>query len=244
MNTLVRDDVGAAIMGSMRRLIPDPVVTLDVADAYAAPLGSRTDRPWVSLCMIAGLDGAVAVDGRSGGLSGVTDRAVLRQLRAIADVIIVGASTARVEGYGPPSKAGQRIGVVTLSGNVDAGSELFTSGRGFVVTSEDADLALPGEVDVVRAGRGRVDVAAAIEMLPRLIAGCQTVQAEGGPTLNAALFAADVIDEIDQTTAPLTVGGPATPGAGAGVEHRHAFDLAQLAVDDESYVFARWLRRH
>ena len=40
------------------------------------------------------------MDGRSGGLGGPGDKAVFRALRAVPDVVLVGASTARVEGYG------------------------------------------------------------------------------------------------------------------------------------------------
>jgi riboflavin biosynthesis pyrimidine reductase len=232
----------------MRRLLPEPAGSIDVTEAYAAALGRHPDRPWVNVCMIAALDGSVAVDGRSGGLSGATDRAVLRRLRAVADVIIVGASTARVEGYGPPSKPGQRVGVVTSSGNVDATSELFTSGRGFLVTSDDAAFEVPDGVDVVRAGTGRIDLPAAIARLATLVEGCRVIQSEGGPTLNSALLAADLVDELDLSTAPCTVGTAGTTAAGsAGTgpagEHLHRFELAQLAVDDESYLFARWVRR-
>ena len=66
--------------------------------------------------MVASIDGSTVVGGNSAGLSSPTDTAVLAQLRAIADVIVVGAGTVRDEGYGPPRKQGQRIGVVTRIG--------------------------------------------------------------------------------------------------------------------------------
>ena len=83
--------------------------------------------------MIASLDGAVVVDGTSGGLGNANDRQVLLTMRDLADVIVVGAATARGEGYGPPRKRGQRIGVITNSGSVDLSTSLFTSGAGFVI---------------------------------------------------------------------------------------------------------------
>src|SRR5262249_42938391 len=60
----------------------------------------------------ASLDGAATVRGRTGGLSGEADRQVFAMLRALADVIVVGAGTARVEGYGPvrPGRRGARRG--------------------------------------------------------------------------------------------------------------------------------------
>ena len=64
--------------------------------------------------MIESADGAAAVDGLSGGLSGPGDRAVFGVLRALADVILVGAGTAREEKYRParvrPEWAGLRAG--------------------------------------------------------------------------------------------------------------------------------------
>src|SRR5205823_5239478 len=60
--------------------------------------------------MVASLDGAATVRGRTGGLSGGADRQVFAMLRALADVIVVGAGTARIEGYGPvrPGREGVR----------------------------------------------------------------------------------------------------------------------------------------
>ena len=69
------------------------------------------------------------------------------------------------------------------------------------------------------------------------------VQAEGGPTLNGSLFAADVVDEINVTTSPLTVGGSGPRLSVGGADHAHRFELAQLLTDDESFVYSRWLRQ-
>ena len=226
----------------MRRLLPEPADDIAVADAYASALGRRPDRPWVGLCMVASIDGSTVVGGNSAGLSSPTDTAVLGQLRAIADVIVVGAGTVRDEGYGPPRKPGQRIGVVTRSGDVDLSNALFTSGAGFLITTEDATFDTAG-IDVVRAGTGTVDLAAAIGRLRHLIPDCGVVQAEGGAILNGALLDADVIDEINLTTSPAAVGGTGPRLAAGAGNHQHRFDLAQLAIDDRSFLFARWLRR-
>lgn len=228
----------------MRRLLPEPVAELAVADAYAGPLGRRDDRPWVGLSMVASIDGSIVVGGTSAGLSSPTDLAVLWRLRELADVLIVGAGTLRDEGYGPPRKDGQRIGVVTGSGRVDLTSELFTSGAGFLVTTENAEFDTGDvEVDVVRAGHDSVDFALAIERISELVPVCSVIQAEGGARLNGALLDADLLDEIDVTTSPGAVGGDGprlTSGAG---EHARRFELAQLALDERSFLYARWLRR-
>ena len=69
------------------------------------------------------------------------------------------------------------------------------------------------------------------------------VQAEGGAILNGALLDADVIDEINLTTSPVAVGGTGPRLAAGAGNLAHRFDLAQLAIDDQSFLYARWLRR-
>jgi riboflavin biosynthesis pyrimidine reductase len=212
----------------------------DVDELYGLPRPRPVDRPWVAVCMIASLDGSTVVEGRSGGLGNVTDGAVFGALRRAADVVIVGAATARAESYGPPKQAGLRIGVVTASGAIDPTGELFTSGSGFLVMPEDGPPA-PGTVDVVRAGHGRVDVSQALQRLDQVVPDARFVQAEGGAHLNGALLASDCVDELNLTLAPALVGGdgPRLTAGSPAVFRR--FDLVHLATDD-NYLYGRWVR--
>jgi riboflavin biosynthesis pyrimidine reductase len=191
--------------------------------------------------MIASLDGAVVVDGRSGPLGNSTDREVLLSLRELADVVLVGAGTARGEGYGPPRKPGLRVGVVTNSGAVDLSSALFSSGAGFLIAPEAVDLDT-SRVDVLRAGDRRVDLTLALARLASMVPGVRMVQAEGGPTLNAGLLRADAVDELNLTISPVMAGGdsPRVVRGAAAVDAR--FTLAHLLADDEGFVFGRWVR--
>ena len=194
--------------------------------------------------MIAALDGSTVVDGRSGALGNETDAAVLRQMREIADVILVGARTARDETYGPPRKAAQRVGVVTASGRVELDRPLFTSGAGFVVTTEetpigDPDASVP---DIVRAGVDGVDLVRAISAVDELCERPETILFEGGPTLNGALLDADVIDEWDITTSSRAVGGDGPRLASGARDTMRPFALTQLGVDDDGFLYARWRR--
>ncbi len=59
-----------------------------------APIGVRAN-------MIFSADGAAGFQGRAGPLSCPADQQLLRALRAYADVVLVGAGTARAEHYGP-----------------------------------------------------------------------------------------------------------------------------------------------
>ncbi|MEL6891510.1 MAG: dihydrofolate reductase family protein [Actinomycetota bacterium] len=232
----------------MRRVLPEPSCDATVESAYSAVLGEPpADRPWVLLCMVSSLDGSTVVDGASGALSSPNDSAVLLGLRRLADVVLVGAGTAAGEGYGPPATPGQRIAVVTRSGHVDVDSELFRSGAGLIVTTETTETtelaaAEAAGVDIVRAGREEVDLDVALRELRRRF-GATVVQAEGGPALNGALAAADLIDELDLTTSPGIVGGRGPRLTRDGADVTSAFELVQLVVDDDQFLFQRWRRR-
>src|SRR5680860_874864 len=68
-------------------------------EMYAYP---PSRAPWIRTNFVSTLDGAAyAADGLSGSLGGPADTRVFELLRSLADVIIVGAGTARAEGYGP-----------------------------------------------------------------------------------------------------------------------------------------------
>ena len=69
------------------------------------------------------------------------------------------------------------------------------------------------------------------------------VHAEGGPQLNGALATADLIDELNLTLSPLLAGGDGPRVTVGGADVSSAFDLAHLVVDEESFVFSRWVRR-
>jgi riboflavin biosynthesis pyrimidine reductase len=218
----------------MRRLHPDPVENVTVAEAYGVARPRPADRPWLGLCMVASIDGSTVIDHRSSALSSDADRQVLSTLRSLADVIVVGAGTVRIEGYGPPRKAGQRIGVVSRSGRVDLSMPLFTSGAGFLIVPRSApDL----PIDTVRAGDDELDLVAALGQLD-----ADFVQAEGGPALNAALAAADVIDELNLTISPQLAGGDGPRLLTGADSIGHRMGLAHV-LEDDGFLFTRYVRQ-
>lgn len=225
----------------IRRVFPDSAATT-IADSYAQPLAQRSSAPWVGLCMVSSIDGSTVVGGKSSELSSTNDKAVLHGLRSIADVILVGAGTVRGEGYGPPQTPGQRVGVVTGSGNVDTTLPLFTGGAGFIITTDHAEVA--DGVDIIRAGGEHVDLPAVISRLGEMHPSPAFVQAEGGASLNGALLDADLIDEINLTTSPLCVGGNGPRVTTGAADHTARYELAQMVIDDQTFVFSRWLRKH
>lgn len=182
--------------------------------------------------MITTPDGAIDENGRSRPLGGPADQQRLITLRSRAALVLVGAGTARAENYGPPSRAGLRIGVVTLSCALDFTSPLFTSGAGFVVTTTTAP-SVP--VDSVRGGSETIDFAAVLRQLPDGI-----IHVEGGPQLNAALFDADLVDAINLTFSPHLVGSRG-PGLSMAPHASHRFELVSQELC-EDFVFARYER--
>ena len=140
----------------MRQLLPTDAPDLADADllaAYAYP--SMSDGGWwLRANMVSTADGAATVGGVARGISGAADRRLFHLLRGLADAVVVGARTVRVEGYGPGRAreeyaaarraAGQApapvIAVVSNSLHLDFGSRLFTEAvtPTIVITSEVA----------------------------------------------------------------------------------------------------------
>ena len=223
----------------LKRIHPEPAADVTIRETYDVERPQPGDRPWIELCMVASLDGSTVVDGRSGGLSNPHDSEVFLTLRDLADVILVGAGTVRAERYGAP-KSGQRVGVVSNSGRIDASSALFTSGAGFLIVPESAP---ESTVDTLRAGATSVDLGLAVAKLSSIVAGVTFVHAEGGPQLNGALATADLIDELNLTLSPHLAGGAGPRLTVGGADLSSAFELAHVVVDEDSYVFSRWVRR-
>ena len=91
---------------TVQQIYPGPTQLDDDAliEVYAYPDGAG--RPYVRANMVTSLDGAAqGPDGRSGTLSSPADKRVFAMLRGLADVILVGAATARVEKYGRRKRA-------------------------------------------------------------------------------------------------------------------------------------------
>jgi riboflavin biosynthesis pyrimidine reductase len=217
----------------MRRLFDQPTDHVTVREAYGVERPRPVDRPWLGLCMVSSIDGSTVIDSNSRSLSSKADQEVLLTLRELADVLIVGAATVRIEGYGPPRKSGQRVGVVSRRGDVDATSRLFTSGAGFLILPDDAP---PTSVESVRAGTGDVDLAGALAQLD-----ADFVQAEGGALLNGALAAADLIDELNLTISPQIAGGDGPRVTGGAAQLSRRMRLAHV-LEDDGFLFTRYVR--
>jgi riboflavin biosynthesis pyrimidine reductase len=223
----------------MHQLLPCAIDRVDPGLLYA-DLPIAFGRPTVRLSMITSIDGASAIAGRSGGLGGSADRHVFSVLRSVADVVLVGAGTIRAEGYGPATVP---LAVVTRTCDLDLNAPLFTATmvRPLVITVARADAGRrkrASEVaEVVVAGDADVDLRRALGQLR--MRGYRSVLAEGGPTLNAQLVAAGLVDELCLTLSPRLVAGVG-PRIVAGVDLPMPTEMIPVSVcEEDGFLFLR-----
>jgi len=225
----------------------------DIASFYLADVRpGNADRPWITLGMIASVDGSGVVDGGSTALGGSPDRAAFRALRTVADAILVGASTVRAEGYRAVSLPGEAVRwrrdramddnprVVIVSNSLDFDlSESLAATRPLVLTSAVAPERRRNEVEefgeVVVAGTDRVDMDMAVSELASR--GIATVALEGGPRLNAQMV--HLIDEVCVTISPALVGGEGSRIV-VGELARRAVTLDRV-IHSDGFLLLRYL---
>ena len=246
---------------ALRRLLPDPR-TLAMDELYA---GLTLDDPepgrgvYVALSMVSSADGAVAVEGLSGGLGGEADLRALSRLRGANDVSLVGAGTVRDEGYvpltGTPERQADRVArglrhaprlaIVTASGRLPPDLEVFSDPDEppIVLSSRQADrealAAIEGRAEVHLVTDGDLTAEVIVSTLVGL--GLPRVLCEGGPRLNQVMLAGGRIDEVFMTLAPTLVGGP-VPRIISG-EDEVATDLVLVSVHEhEGDLLLRYRR--
>jgi hypothetical protein len=98
----------------LRLLLPEASERVNLFELYSRDVQAPTGRPFVRVNMVSTLDGAVAFSGRAGRLGGPGDKLLFSVLRSLADVVLVGAGTVRVERYGPPRIGGAGLGVAAF----------------------------------------------------------------------------------------------------------------------------------
>ncbi|MFJ6656955.1 pyrimidine reductase family protein [Streptomyces sp. NPDC091377] len=260
----------------MRRLFPvtdetaaadeaaDSEWSLDrLAEAYAYPdPGAGDGGGWLRANMVSTLDGAAEHEGRSQPISCATDMRVFGTLRALADVVIVGAETVRQEQYRPARArtefaarrraAGQgpapAVAVVSAALDLDFSLPLFTSPlvptlvlTGAAAPPDRITAAEGAGARVVIAGDGLgVEPARAVRALAEL--GHRRLLTEGGPRLLGQFVAAGVLDELCLTVSPMLTSGQARRIAyGPAVEVPRRFELVSL-LEEAGFLFSRYRR--
>jgi riboflavin biosynthesis pyrimidine reductase len=221
---------------------------MDLRESYRVPEG---ERPHVRMNMVMSLDGAATIGGRSGGLGDDADVATMQALRANADVVLVGAGTVAVEGYGGMRVSDDdaawrgshglspqpRIAVLSGAASLAPQHPVFAQAvtRPIVLTSADADrdrrAGLSEVADVI-------ETADLLDAVHRLADSAgRRILCEGGPTLFGALIEADLVDELCLTLSPHLITGSAPRVAHGPTESVHSMALADVRrVGDELFV--------
>ncbi|MFC7342271.1 dihydrofolate reductase family protein [Saccharopolyspora griseoalba] len=234
----------------MRQIWPEPGPELDHAqleDLYTYP---AADRRWLAVNFVSSADGAVEAGGTARALSNPPDRAVLQLGSDLADVVLVGATTAMVEGFRGVHPSAETLEIRRRRGLADiAATAVVTTGSlpgdapaiaeaatpTFVLTCESAPRARQKAwketgAEVIVAGEQEVDLAVAVgELVDR---GMRRIDCEGGPHLFGALLSAGVVDELRLTVSPLLVSGAASRIAAGTPLDPVDLELASVLAED------------
>jgi riboflavin biosynthesis pyrimidine reductase len=181
-------------------------------------------RPRVVAAMISAADGRATIQGRSVALGHPADRALLRELRAGADAILVGSATLAAERYAnlldPDQRAlrkarGEREHplIATVSRRLDLLPDtpvLHDPGVEVLVFTESARAAprVGGRLEVHRFRPGTLTLLGVLDALAAR--GVRGVACEGGPRLLRRLLAEGGLDDLLLTVAPLLAAGDGT----------------------------------
>ena len=240
-----------------------PTVADDLSDDDLDRLYAWPQTSWVRSNMIESADGAAQSPG--GGtrtLSSDADRRIMGTIRSLADAIVVGAGSARIEGYSAlrprPRYVEQRAAadqsptpalvLVSHSLDFDLSGRLFQDAltRTIVITTDSSPAAkravTESVADVIVCGDDEVDLALMIDVLQKR--GLTRIVAEGGPTLLGSLLEANLINDMAITIAPVLVGdyvdhSPTRIIAGAKFPAPVALQLAHL-LEQDGALFARY----
>ncbi|GBG38165.1 pyrimidine reductase family protein [Mycobacterium montefiorense] len=227
---------------------------------YAYP---DTDQSWVRANFITSIDGGATAEGKTGPMAGPGDRLIFFLLRELADVIVVGAGTVRVENYsGAHAGIAERqrrqargqsevpqLAIVTKSGALDRDMGVFTRTEvpPLVLTcsaAADETRRLLGDlaevIDCSGRDPGEVDETALLAILRAR--GLRRVLTEGGPMLLGAFIQRDLLDELCLTIAPYLVGGLARRIATGPGQVMTKMGCTHILSDDAGYLYTRYVR--
>jgi 5-amino-6-(5-phosphoribosylamino)uracil reductase len=171
-------------------------------------------RPHVALNFVMTADGRVSYRGRA-EIGTRTDRALMVHLRSLADAVMIGAGTLRVDPFAPSIAGRDRQPlaiVVSRTCELPLGNRFFGHpGQRLVATTSSA---APAAVAAVRAAGATVETFGDVDVdLGRLLGaltgrGVRFLLCEGGPTLAGRLLARRSVDELFLTHATLITAEP------------------------------------
>lgn len=200
----------------MRALFPPPLREFSPEELYldlSLP-DPPQDRPYVFINMVSSADGKAAVSGRVLGIGSRSDRRVMRNLRVLADAVMIGSGTLLAEkiSLGVPEQLSQ------LRTSRGKSSQPLA-----VIMSRDKNLPLTNLVEPKphntftsttmleeeAVEKRDLDLTKVLKVL-RKYYSVSYLLVEGGPSINYSLLGANLVDEIFLTISPTIIGGPST----------------------------------
>ncbi len=180
-------------------------------------------RPTVVVNCAMSADGKIAgVDRRQLRISSPEDMARVNAMRRDHDAILVGVGTVlsddphlTVKGASPEQNP-IRVVLDTSGRTPDEAHVVDGFSRTVMVTGTECDREWMG-AEVIRCGKGRVDVPLMLEYLGTM--GVRTLMVEGGGEVIASFFSAGIVDRLITFIGPMIIGGRDAPTAvdGGGV---------------------------
>jgi riboflavin biosynthesis pyrimidine reductase len=231
-----------------QEISPDQEGAAHLARIYAPDPGRVTVRAMMNTT----IDGAVTgADGTSGPLRNPDDSFLFSVLRALTDVVLVGAGTVRVEDYRRPLG---HPDLLTPSRRPAGGTRpalaiLSRTGDLPPVEAHQPTLVLTPRSErqaaIVRTGLPPQQVLSVEDPAGAIAAltdrGYRAIQAEGGPSTLASLASADLLDELCFSIRHRTVAGP-SPRVMSGPQHETAWQVETMLLGRDA-TLTRYRRR-
>lgn len=222
-------------------------------------------RPWVILNVAMTADGKIDTVARKGAaISSDDDWSRVDQLRAEVDAVMIGGHTLiaedprltvkssklrqrRIDAGMPANPA--KVGIISsadiaLDGRFisDGNTKVFIFTTGKTSADQISALRVAG-ADVHLTGETRVNLVQAMRKLKS--DGINRVLLEGGGTLNAAMFAKGLVNEVRLYLAPIIFGGSTAPtladGPGLSIDQAGHLNLQNIETLPDGGILITYL---